>query len=322
MTVGRIPEPIAITGATSFIGSHLLSHLLGDGYSLIALSSQPAFPAHSTREPVRWQQLDIRDPDAMRRFLFREKPATFFHLAGTRGRRDARDAEVACTEVNFEATAQLLELAMQSAVERVVLIGSAEEYGNQPGPLSETMPLMPATPYGVSKARATNLAKQLHKERGCPVVVVRPFTVYGPKQPVDMFLGEAVCAAVNGAPFKMSVGEQRRDFVYVDDIVRGVLLAASVTGIEGTVTNLGSGIARRLRDVATTIWEMTASSAPLLIGERDAAPQELYDTWADINEARARLGWEPEVSFEDGLRQTIEWFAAQSRDNEKLCQAR
>jgi nucleoside-diphosphate-sugar epimerase len=322
MTEQRISEPIAITGATGFIGAHLMDALRREGYAAVGLSRTCSAAGHSQEDvQSRIRQVDVRDRDALRHFFIQEKPATLFHLAGTRGRDDIRGAEAACTELNVKATANLIELALQFGIRRIVLVGSAEEYGNQPGPLHEALPLAPETVYGKSKARATLLAKQMYEEQGCPVVVVRPFSVFGPGQSVDMFLGEAASSAVAGSVFRMSGGDQRRDFVFIDDVVGGLLKAASVKGVEGRIINLGSGIARRLREVAELIWRMTQSPAPLLIGAREAAPQELCDTWADTTLARTVLGWRPETGFEDGLRQTIDWFAEQLTKNERLCQA-
>jgi nucleoside-diphosphate-sugar epimerase len=192
-------------------------------------------------------------------------------------------------------------------VRRVVLLGSAEEYGAQDGPLREDMPLRPLTFYGITKAAATSLALAMHAAGGCPAVILRPFTVYGPGQPKDMFVAEAVEAAVAGEPFRMSQGEQRRDFIYVQDLVEALLASALAPGLEGHVVNVGTGRARRLRDVAERIWQLTGSTAPLLVGARPASPHQLHDTWADTSAARRLLGWQPRVELDQGLAEAIEW---------------
>ena len=114
----------------------------------------------------------------------KEKPNTLFHLAGTRRGGEAAD----CASLNFYGTAQLLEESQKNGVGRIVIAGSAEEYGNQPGPLNEQLSLKPRTGYGISKALATKHALALNAREGCPVVVVRPFSVYGPGQPGEMFV--------------------------------------------------------------------------------------------------------------------------------------
>jgi len=258
--------------------------------------------------------LNHTEVGASRQVLQTLKPKVLIHLAGTRGRGDVRGAQVACDELNVRATLELLESAMANGAERIVILGSAEEYGNQPGPHIESSSPQPTSIYGKSKALATSQALTLYKEAGCPVVIVRPFTVYGPDQPNDMFIAEAVDAAVRGADFRMSEGNQKRDLVFVEDIVQGIIAAATTPNIEGTVINLGSGIARTLRDAAQRIWELAGARSPLMIGARSAQPQELYDTWADITLAQRLLNWNPAVSLETGLERTIDHVRRQAEE--------
>jgi UDP-glucose 4-epimerase len=307
-------EPVAVTGATGFIGGHLI-------HALVAAGCRPLLVTRSRKElfgeQARYAQLDLTDGESVGQWIEKEKPATLFHLAGTKG----RDKTTACAEVNYHATARLLEEATRAGVKRVVIVGSAEEYGNQSGPLNENLPLQAATSYGASKAMATNHALMLHERDRFPVVVARPFSVYGPGQPSFMFIAEAIDAALGGLPFRMSGGEQKRDLVFVEDVVRGLLSAASAPGIEGNVINLGSGRAHRLRDVAELIWQLIETRAPLLIGARPAANEELYDTWADTTVARRLLDWEAVVGLEEGLRRTIEFARENLTNKVQRCQA-
>jgi nucleoside-diphosphate-sugar epimerase len=135
-----------------------------------------------------------------------------------------------------------------------------------------------------------------------------------------MFIAQAVEAVVRNLPFRMSHGEQRRDLLYVDDLVCGLIAAATVPGIEGRIINLGSGQPVRLRDVAKRIWQLVDSSAPLLIGARSATMEQLHDTWADISLARELLDWEPQIDLDNGLRETIHWARMQFAHKEQECQ--
>ena len=315
-------EPVAVTGATGFIAAHLVPQLVAAGCRPILLARSWDENDHfaDLRECVRWVEMDLGKSESFRSILQKEKPATLFHLAGVRGRSDDRDEALRCDQINFHATVSLLEAAMLAGVRRIVIIGSSEEYGNQSGPLHEGLSLRPATPYGVSKAKATERALEMHTRDGCPVVVVRPFSVYGPGQPADMFVAEAADCAVRNVPFKMSQGEQKRDLIFVEDVARGLIDAARAPEAEGRVINIGSGKAHRLRDVAEGIWKMTETQGTLLIGARFAAPEKLYDTWADITLARRLLGWEPMIDLDTGLQQTIEWARKQLEPKVQLCQ--
>jgi nucleoside-diphosphate-sugar epimerase len=306
MTTVSFLESVAVTGASGFIGGHLVRALASKGCRLTLISRA---------------QADLTDISAIRDILEREKPATLFHLAGTRGRNDARGAAKACEEVNFRATAALLEAAQLAGVRRVVVAGSAEEYGNQPGPLGESLPSKATTAYGISKAKATAYALEMRARAGLPVTVVRPFSVYGPGQPRDMFIAEAVDQAVRHADLRMSRGEQKRDLIFVEDVVGGLLAAATAEGVEGKVINLGTGQSHRLRDVAERIWDMTAARGRLLVGARTAPPDELYDTWADVTLARKLLAWEARTGLESGLRRTIDFAREQVETKTQQCQA-
>jgi nucleoside-diphosphate-sugar epimerase len=210
---------------------------------------------------------------------------------------------------------------MAAGVQRIVIVGSAEEYGNQPGPQHEALPINATSPYGISKARTTEHAMRMHAEAGCPVVIVRPFSVYGPDQPSDMFIAEAVDAAVRNVEFRMSHGEQKRDLIFVEDVVRGLIAAACAPDVEGAIINLGSGLNHSLRDVARRIWDLADAQSQLLIGARESTAEELYDTWADIELGQRLLEWKPNISIESGLERTIDYAREQLWQTVQTCQA-
>jgi nucleoside-diphosphate-sugar epimerase len=295
-------EPVLVTGGTGFIGRRLTRALLAAGEHPVVCGRNP-LDIDLDGAGARFLPMDITDSDSIQAAFEQVKPARVFHVAGTR-KADG-------LSVNTIGTERLLAQVMRSPVQRVVLLGSAEEYGACSGLISETEATAPRSPYGVSKAAATQLARRAHVEHGCPAVVIRPFTVYGPGQPVETFVAEAVTCAVLGKGFLMSSGVERRDHVFVDDVVRALIAASTAPGVDGQVINVGSGVATPLRQVAETIWRLSETSAPLHIGARPAAPHEQNDTWADIALAQDRLDWTPTVDLEEGLLATIEWTREQ-----------
>lgn len=310
-------EPVLITGADGFIGSHLAREMARLGCRPVLASRSPKGAEDRNGLLLKRVYFDLTDDHSIEQFIDSVRPATLIHLAGARGSAGA----VECANLNFHATARLLGCATRAGVKRIVTMGSAEEYGDQAGPLAERLELNPTTPYGISKALATGHALMLHDRDACPVVVLRPFSVYGPGQPRAMFVAQAVAAALRNAPFEMSGGEQMRDLVYVDDIVRGILAAAREPGVEGRVINLGTGRPKKLKDVAALVWELSGARSPLLVGARPARPEELYDTWADTTAARRLLRWEAAVGIEEGLRRTIESSRGTAMKAQQ-CQAR
>lgn len=304
-------ENILVTGGTGFIGQALLRGLLAGGHRPGAIahrsSSLRELP-DDLKQQVSWVELDLLDHAAVRKFIDQARPTLVFHLAGVRehSRVLTQSAAVACAETNVSATLNLLDAATRAGAARIVITGSAEEYGDQRGPFDETSELRPVSIYGISKAAATRLARAMNATENCPVVIVRPFTVYGPGQPGKMFVAAAVECAVCETEFRMTAGEQRRDLVYIIDVVRALISAARVPGIEGKSFNIGSGRPIPLREVAQLIWRLSETNAQLSIGARAARTEELFDTWADIKAAREQLDWEPRVDLETGLRATIE----------------
>jgi UDP-glucose 4-epimerase len=301
-------QTVAVTGATGFIGRHLIAALLADGVRPVVLARSQAQPEELpwSDERVLWVRVDLDDGAAVRQVLENHQPEVLFHLAGTRGREGEASAALAVADVNVHAAVHVLDAATKAGVARIVAVGSAEEYGPQPVPYHEGLPWRATSPYGISKAAATGLALAMHAEDGTPVVVLRPFTVYGPGQPDHMFIAQAVTAAVTEEPFEMSHGEQRRDLIYVEDVVRAFIAASRAPGVEGRVINVGTGAAHRLRDVAELIWEITGTSAPLQIGKRQVASDQFQDTWADITLAQRLLDWSPSFALPSGIEATVE----------------
>ena len=311
-------DRVAVTGGTGFLGRHLVKALRALGSDPLLLG-RPLSQSEPTSEPR--VVVDLTDLEGLTEVFVRERPRIIFHLAGTRGIR-YENAWDTCLSVNVTGTVRLLEAAHRAQVERIVLIGSADEYGNRPGPLRETMTVAPVSPYATSKAAATAFAQAMFKRDGCPAVVLRTFTVFGPGQPITMFVREAIDCALREMPFSMTEGTQKRDLIYIDDAIDAFLAAATAPGIDGRLINVGSGQAHALRDVAQIIWRLTGTKAPLLIGARPASLTEIHDTWADIGRARKLLGWEPRVSLEAGLEAMIGWAKEQLAESERQCLAR
>jgi UDP-glucose 4-epimerase len=297
-------KKILLTGGTGFIGRAVVNLLLEHEITPVVFSRQTEIPA-SWREKVRFVKINLLAEADFSAHLKREQPDVIFHFAGTRGGDSAKNE--LCRQLNFEASARLLDAAARIGCERLILLGSADEYGHQPCPQREDLTPQPVSPYAVSKARATLYALEKFYEANLQAIVLRVFSAYGVGQPKEMFVAEAIDCAVSGKAFRMTTGTQRRDFIFVDDVVEAILRAAIVANIGGKIINVGSGTAIALRDAARLIWQISEADEKLLnIGARPAGSGETHDTWADISRARELLDWQPRFSLEDGLRQIIE----------------
>jgi nucleoside-diphosphate-sugar epimerase len=254
--------------------------------------------------------MDLLNHSKVGEWLRKERPEVIFHFAGTMGRGDETGEE--CEQLNFQATASLLTYAGEIDCQRIIILGSADEYGHHAGRQHEDLPQQPISHYAVSKTKSTRFALEKYRETGLPVVVLRIFSAYGAGQPAQMFVAQALDCALNGKVFEMTEGVQKRDLVFIEDAIRGVLTSAIAPQASGKIINLATGEATALRDVAKLIWKLTDADSELLkIGARTATNAENHDTWADIERAREILDWQPRVTLEDGLRRTIKIMRAE-----------
>jgi nucleoside-diphosphate-sugar epimerase len=312
-------EKILVTGGTGFLGRYLVEELMTKGLAPTVLSrdSQTKVFGEIGRN-INIVKIDLLDFSSLKSFIESFRPDIIVHLAGY-ARPPENDLRF-LDKFNFEATAKLLDLADAVKVKKIIMTGTADEYGFQDCPQSESLPAMPVSDYALSKNKAVNYALSLFEKNNLPVVILRPFTVYGIGQPAQMFISQAVECAVNGISFEMSKGLQKRDLLFITDFVNAIIKTLTAKGAEGEIFNVGSGEAIALRDVAEKIWEIAgAGKNTLKIGARPTKANELHDTQADVSKIRARLNWKPEISVEEGLKIVVE--RAKKNSNERQISA-
>jgi UDP-glucose 4-epimerase len=277
---------ILVTGGTGFIGRCVVERL----------RSTPAQTVVTTfGDPGDSLALDLTDEASTKARVASVKPDIVLHLGGVTGA--ATDAE-RCHAVNYLGTVNLLNALESTGVSRVVLIGTAAEYGRQATPFREDMPLRPVSPYAVSKAKANEYALELNVKTGLPVTILRVFTAYGYGQPAKMFLSQLIESALAGSSFDMSDGRQKRDFIFVEDVVDAVMSAMTAELAVGRVMNIAQGRGIALRDLAVNIWRLCGADPELLrIGAIEKASDDAFDTEADITLAGELLDWAPSTPF-------------------------
>jgi UDP-glucose 4-epimerase len=315
-----------VTGAAGFIGSHLCDRLLALGHKVVGVDSFADYYARALKEQnikdltgnpdFAFEELDLVDAD-LRRVL--RGANVVYHLAGRPGVRPSWGEQFdSYLRDNVLATQRLLESLKGIPVGRLVFAGSSSVYGDaEMFPTKETALPRPVSPYGVTKLAAEHLSLLYTKNFGLPVVSVRYFTVYGPRQRPDMAFSRFMQAMVDGEPIEVfGDGEQTREFTYVSDAVEGTIKAATAD-VVGQVVNLGGGSRVTINRVLATLEDI--SRAKLRRKTLPAAPGDPRHTGASINLARERLGWEPRVSLREGLTKQWEWFQA-SRSREETSQ--
>jgi nucleoside-diphosphate-sugar epimerase len=294
-------DRILVTGGTGFLGRYILQRLVEQGHRPLSTTFKenetPLEPA--VAGSVDLIETDLTDRDKTKELISSYHPQIVVHLAGTTGHNDP--AGERCRRVNYDATVNLLDALAGSDVMRVVLIGTAAEYGDQLIPFNENMRPQALSHYGVSKVHANEHAIRLHAASGLPVTILRVFTAFGYGQPHKMFLSQLITHALLNKQFMMSDGLQKRDFVSIEDVTSAILAALTEEKAVGRVINIGSGRGVRLCDVAEAVWKACDADRELLqIGAVEKTGDAAFDTEADISLARELLDWSPSLQILEG----------------------
>jgi UDP-glucose 4-epimerase len=300
---------VLVTGGDGFIGAHVVRRALDEGARVAAVLRPGKRPARlAPRERLELIERDIADGDGLTELLQAERPDLVLHLAAIADWRQDPSLTIKMIQAHVLGTGYLLEAARKAGVARVVLFGSAGEYGDHDRALTEEYPGEPLDPYSATKLAATMLALTYHRSFHLACTVVRPFLVYGPGEGQHRLLPstfarslQALTAAERTMEF--TTGEQRRDFVYVEDVAEGALRAAITPAAAGEILNLGTGVATSVREIVQAAIEIAGSRVIAQFGARPQRAGEPRLLLADMRKTRRILGWQPTVGVSDGLRE-------------------
>ena len=289
---------ILVTGASGFLGSALLPELTGAGAHVTGIARRP-FRAASSCE---FQHLDLSDRHAVDAAFAHAKPEIVVHLAGhVNGRRDPALLPATFAD-NVVGTFNVLLAASAHGCKRVLLTSSA----------GATLPEdLGSTPYGVSKAVMEMYGRTFHALCDLPVLCLRPFLTYGPGQSREKLIPYSILSFLNGVPPTILSGGKVIDLIYVDDVVSGLLRACIVdpATIAGETIDLGTGRPTLIRDLVMTLARLVDRSRDVVFSSHPTEIRRTEGSLADLAQARALLGWEPRWTLEEGLQQTVRWYA-------------
>ena len=287
---------VLVAGGAGFIGTHLTRKLAETGNNVTVLSKG---------------QLDLRDRAAVFGALKGLKFQKVFNLAGYIDHTPFLKGGRAVLDQHFAGVENLSEAIDPSALEAIVQVGSSDEYGDALSPRQEDLRESPIAPYSVGKTAATHLIQALAKTEKFPGIVVRLFLTYGPGQDGRRFIPQIIKGCVEKRKFDTSEGKQLRDFCYVDDIVKGLMLAAEKKEARGHVINLASGNPATVRSVVETIVRLCGGGEPVF-GAVAYRPGENMSLYADVKKARELLGCQASTGLAAGLQKTVEHYLAHS----------
>ena len=303
---------VLVTGISGFIGSHLARRLVKEGaevYGLARTSSNLERLRDISNEIV-FHYGDLRYFSTIKTAISAIKPQKVFHLAAQVDPRRSLALIDDMVQVNLIGTINLLQALNGSHYDCFINTGASEEYGDNPTPFREDQIPRPVSPYSASKASATVFCQMLHKTGKAPIVTLRPFLIYGPGQQGDMLIPSLIRKTTIGEEFKMTKGEQTRDFNYIDDVVDAYVRASVTPRAVGEIINIGSGLEYKVIDVVRMVLRLMDSSLKPRVGALDYRPGEAWHFYCDNTKAREILGWRPLTNLEDGLKNTINWFQA------------
>ncbi len=315
-------KKIVVTGADGFIGSHLVEALVREGATVRALAFYNSFnswgwlddAAADVRGQFEVVAGDVRDPHFVRALV--KGHDIVLHLAALVSIPFSYQSPASFIDTNVIGTLNLLQAACDFDIARIVCASTSEVYGTaRHTPIDEEHPLQAQSPYAASKIAADQMALSFHRAFRTPVVVLRPFNTFGPRQSARAVIPTIISQIASGAD-KVHLGSLHptRDFSFVTDTVNGFIRAAVAEGAIGETINTGSGFEISIGDTAKLIAELMKSKIELVHADERVRPaaSEVERLHAGIAKAERLLGWKPAYAgregFSRGLVQTIAWF--------------
>ena len=312
-----------VTGGAGFIGSELVRQLAATGAPVVVIDNLMNGKRENLADVagrVTLLEEDVRRVASYASVL--READVVYHLACL-GVRHSVHSPVENHDVNATGTLRLLEASRAAGVPKFVYVSSSEVYGTAKWvPMTEDHPTFPCTVYGGAKLAGEAYTRAFNRTYAYPTVVVRPFNTYGPRSHHEGDSGEVIpkfllrCLA--GKPMVIfGEGTQTRDFTYVSDSARGIILAGTTASAVGRTINLGSGFELSINDLAKTVAEI-AGRPDTPIQHDQPRPGDVLRLYADMSQARSLMGYDVRVPLAEGIRQLLDWYRAQELSPEEL----
>ena len=304
---------ILVTGAAGFIANRVARDLAAE-HKVVAIDNVNDYYDVRLKEHriealdgIEFHRIDIENKAAMQPLFEENQFDAVVNLAARAGVRYSMENPHVYMTTNAHGSLNLLELMREFDVKKYVLASTSSLYAGQQMPFVESLAVnTPISPYAASKKAAEVMAYSYHFLFGIDVSIVRYFTVYGPAGRPDMSIFRFIQWIDQGVPIELfGDGSQSRDFTYVDDIASGTIAALKPVGYE--IINLGGGNQPiSMNTVIATLEDLLGKKAK--INYRDFHKADLKSTWADISKAKNLLGWEPKISLQEGLENSVKWY--------------
>lgn len=306
---------VLVTGADGFIGSHLTDLLLERGYSVRALAQYNSFGFLGWLEGNRHPNLEVVSGDVRDAAFCREISRgvdTIYHLAALIAIPYSYVAPESYVDTNITGTLNMCQAARDNGVRRLIVTSTSEVYGTAiTVPISESHPRQPQSPYSATKIGADAIAKSFYNAFDLPVVIARPFNTYGPRQSARAII-PTIISQIAAGQHVIKVGDlsPTRDFNFVSDTARGFIALAETPGIEGREINIATGTEVSMKETLETIARLMNAPVEYVVDPQRLRPSksEVFRLCGDNSLITSLTSWRPEVTLEEGLKKTIDWF--------------
>lgn len=310
---------VVVTGADGFIGSHLVEALVAQGANVRAFCYYNSFGSWGWLDSVDQAVMrdvdvfmgDVRDPNGVRTAL--KDSDVVFHLAALIGIPFSYHSPDSYVDTNVKGTLNVLQAARDLELERVVATSTSEVYGTaRYVPIDEAHPRQGQSPYSASKIGADAMAEAFFRSFGLPVVTVRPFNTYGPRQSARAVIPTIITQLLwDASVLHLGSTHPTRDLTYVTDTVAGFITLAEADQAIGRDVNLGVGSEISIGELAVKLMEQVGRSVPIESDDERMRPplSEVERLLSDNTLAHELSGWQPAVSLDEGLRRTVAWFS-------------
>lgn len=305
-------KEVLLTGGTGFIGSHLTKRLVEEK-AIVNIISTKEHPNTSfvkeIYDNVKIWKADLLDMDSLRKCIKHINPEKIFHLGAFVNSDPSLRVAHQCIQTNIQGTANLLYSLRKVNPDRFVYIGTCEVYGQDPLPFTEKQAICPSSSYSITKASGEFFCFFAQKAFNIPVVVLRLSVVYGPNQNPRKLIPYVILCCLNGKNPVLTEGDQTRDFIYISDIVEGIIRSSIKEKAIGEIINLGRGEQHSIRSVVNKIVNLMNNSVAPLFGALPSRKYEPKHSYCSISKAKRVLDWVPQIPLDEGLKKTINWYS-------------
>ena len=289
---------VLITGGKGYLGSHLMAKLKTMGANVYQLSIEPATDKNE-------YQVNILDKDKLTEVIQTIQPQIIYHLAASLDRARDFSNYHKIVSVNVDGTLNLLEALNSINYENFIFTSSSEIYGNNHSPFKEEQAALPVSPYSLSKTYAEDLIRTYSGMYSKNYTILRIFNFYGKNMPESFFIPQMINTLQRGESFEMTLGEQARDFLHVDDIVQGLILAGTNTKAHNDTLNVCSAEATTLSALAKEIGKVLEAEDRIKLGAIPYRSSEVWEMLGDNSKIKENLGFKPSISLSEGIASII-----------------